>query len=380
QASGGWSSSYKYGTTKTNVTANLPFNTTLSGLAAGAKKYYVKDFEGCLDSTTVTVTEPNLIRLAISTLTNISCFNSKNGVAILSATGGNTTYIYKLTPASLTAQNFNSATITGLDAISYSATVTDEKNCTATTVSFTLTQPSPLIAGGNSTDASCGLPTGTAVITASGGVFPYAFQWLRNGSVTGLVTSSISGIYSGFYTANVLDANQCITPTQILVNDLSGPTVTGTALKGTVCWYDRTGTASVSAIAFGTKSITGFSWIGTLVTDALIGGLKGDTVYYVGARDNEGCFSSDTVYVPGPAQGQFSFTKADPTCHDGASGLLAITHVGGSPPYTGYLYTHTARRTLADSLVSVQSTAREYVFRNLTGFGRLNSFRNYRYA
>jgi hypothetical protein len=380
KAEGGWNTNYKFGISKNNISSILLSTKTISGLASGLKKYFIIDAEGCLDSTISTVSQPNPLLVSISTLTNISCFQSKNGVAILDAMGGNSTYTYILTPASLTAQNFSISTLTGLDAISYTASVTDEQNCSANTVTFTLTQPSKLIAESNSTDASCGLPTGTAVVTASGGVFPYTYKWSRNGSVTGFVTASIRGIVSGFYTAYAIDANQCITPTNILVNDLSGPTVTGTALQGTICWYDRTGIASASAIAFGNKSISGISWMGTGFTDPIIHGLKGDTIYYVASTDNDGCFSSYGVYVPGPALGQFSFTKSDPICHDGQTGKLFVTNVGGSPPYTNYLFTNRSRGVNADSLLSELQTSNSQNYDHLIGFSNGRNYRNYSVA
>lgn len=105
----------------------------------------------CSNSTTVTVTEPNVIVLTLIGTTPSICNGGNTGTITVSASGGNGGYQYSITAGPIS--NTTGATtgvFTGLTAGSYVITVVDTKGCT-TTVNATVGQPS-----GTATDLSLG--------------------------------------------------------------------------------------------------------------------------------------------------------------------------------------------------------------------------------
>ncbi|MFV8340759.1 SprB repeat-containing protein, partial [Flavobacterium sp. LB3P21] len=120
-ATGGTTSySYSWNTSPVQTTA------TASGLIAGTYTVTVTDAKGCIDTETVTITEPAAALVAtIGTPTNVSCFGGNNGAATASATGGTTSYSYSWN----TSPVQTTATASGLIAGTYTVTVTDAKGC-----------------------------------------------------------------------------------------------------------------------------------------------------------------------------------------------------------------------------------------------------------
>jgi uncharacterized protein (DUF2141 family) len=140
---------------------------TISGLTAGTYGVTVTDFEGCVVTGSITVTEPTPLVL-VPSQTNVSCFGGSNGTATVTASGATPPYSYLWSNGGMTS------TITGLNAGTYTVTVTDANSCSATT-SVTITQPAVLTVSGVTTDAICfGSATGTITLTVGGGTPGYS--------------------------------------------------------------------------------------------------------------------------------------------------------------------------------------------------------------
>ena len=123
-------------------------------------------------------------------------------------------------------------TITGLTVGTYSVVVTDSEGCT-TSCSVTIHPSSTPSCWASSTDTSCGMPNGSASVTASGGVAPYTYLW-SNGSVN----SAITGLASGTYTVTVTDSQGCTTTCSTTVGGSSAPTCTISGTD-TTCGLDN---------------------------------------------------------------------------------------------------------------------------------------------
>jgi hypothetical protein len=94
---------------------------------------------GCIDSAQYTVTEPTALSLGIASQTDATCNGGSNGTATLTVFGGSGNYQFLWNDAS--AQT--SATATGLAAGTYTATVTDDSACVATTT-VTIAEPTAI--------------------------------------------------------------------------------------------------------------------------------------------------------------------------------------------------------------------------------------------
>lgn len=118
-----------------NATGNGPLsyawapsgNTAIiSGLATGAYSVTVTDQLGCTTTATATVTEPTALSLTIVGVDETTAA-ANDGSATATGNGGTPSYTYSWMPS-----GGNSATATGLDAGTYTCTLTDANGCTTT--------------------------------------------------------------------------------------------------------------------------------------------------------------------------------------------------------------------------------------------------------
>lgn len=182
---------------------------TLNGLDAGQYWVMVSDANGCMNTDTVEINQPDSLVLSISLLTNVICFGDANGEVSASVVGGTSPYIYNWSNGGVTAnQNALSAGIYGL-------TVTDTNNCIAID-SIEVLGPSAAL---NVTinlieEVICqGDNSGILEATAIGGWSNYTYTW-SNGQNTALNT----GLASSTYTVTVTDDLGCIKTAEQTLN------------------------------------------------------------------------------------------------------------------------------------------------------------------
>jgi hypothetical protein len=261
-------------------------NATENGLAAGTYTCYVSDSNSCAASSTVTITEPNILSASISSSVNVSCHGEANGSASVTANGGTASYSYNWTPAGGTA-----STINGLPAGTYTCTVNDANNCTASTT-VTITEPNILSASiSSSANVSChGGANGNASVTANGGTASYSYNWTPAGGTA----STINGQPAGTYTCTLNDANNCIASTTVTITEPLAVTASISSTIPSGCSYSTDGSASVSASG-GTGTIT-YSWSPSGQTKALASGLHAGT-YTCSVTDSNGCSVSAIANV-----------------------------------------------------------------------------------
>jgi hypothetical protein len=125
--------------------------------STGTTVYNISDANGCMASTSVTVSEPAVLLISASSGT-ILC-NGGTATIMISASGG--TPVYSGTGSFLQAAG------------STTYTVTDANGCTADTT-IALTEPSPIVITATQSALACFGDTATVTITASGGTGPYS--------------------------------------------------------------------------------------------------------------------------------------------------------------------------------------------------------------
>ncbi len=175
---------------------------------------------GCISTDTIEVVRYENVGAAIEDAQNPNCFGAADGALTAAASGGNGTYTFAW------SNGASGQSLTGLNAGTYSVTITDGQNCTATATA-TLNQPEPLIANAFATpQSSNGAQDGTAGANPSGGTPPYNYLW-----ETGDTTASIFGLIPGAYTVTITDANNCtsvetvnVNPFNCLLNAVPNPT------------------------------------------------------------------------------------------------------------------------------------------------------------
>ncbi|WP_306565492.1 T9SS type A sorting domain-containing protein [Flavobacterium lindanitolerans] len=304
-------------------------NATATGLAVGSYTVTVTDFNGCQATRTYTITQPTALSAATGGgKTDVSCNGGANGTATVAPTGGTPPYTYSWLPSGGT-----NATASGLDAGTYTVTVTDANSC-QTTRSFTINQPAMALSaatGGGKTDVSCnGGANGTATVAPTGGTPPYTYSWAPSGGTAATAT----GLAVGTYTVTVTDSNNCqVTRTFTINQPTALSAATGGGKTDVSCNGGANGTATVAPTG-GTPPYT-YSWAPSGGTAATATGLAVGT-YTVTVTDSNNCQVTRTFTINQPTalSAATGGGKTDVSCNGGSNGTATVAPTGGTPPYT----------------------------------------------
>ena len=301
----------------TYLWSNGQTTATATGLLVGTYTVVATDANGYTTSQTVTVVEPSALASSSSS-TDVTCFDDNDGTATATVNGGTSPYTYSWSNGAATS------TITGLDAGSYTVTMTDANGCT-TTQTVTVVEPSALTSSVSSTDATGnGIADGTAMVSANGGTSPYTYLWSN-----GATTASVTGLLAGTYTVVITDANGCTTTETVTVGEPNALTSSVSSTDVT-CNGDADGTATI-VVNGGTSPYT-YLWSNGQTTATATGLLVG--TYTVVATDANGYTTSQTVTVVEPSALASSSSSTDVTCFDDNDGTATATVNGGTSPYT----------------------------------------------
>ena len=211
---------YTYAWTTADGSGLVATDADQTGLSAGTYVVVVTDANGCTDTETWTLGEPDAVECSLDSPvvgaggTNILC-EGETGTIDVTATGGTAPYTYSL-DGGLTTQTDPTFTVV---AGTYTVTTIDANGCEAE-CEITLTEPPALIAGTCVVEDECQLNAGEIEVAAEGGVAPYTVTWtsptggtLDQASGT-IATSGGSFTFTGAqggetYIFTVTDANGC---------------------------------------------------------------------------------------------------------------------------------------------------------------------------
>ena len=177
--------------------SNGESSNSIDNLSAGTYTVTVSDEANCVATESVVITDliSSNLSLTILSVTNVSCFGGNDGMANVSADGGNGNYSY------LWSNGAIGATISNLEVGNYTVTATDGSSTGS--VSVTISSPPQLIVQVLGTNAMNG-NNGSAMAVVEGGTQPYLFLWSN-----GATTSSINNLIPGTYSVTVIDDNDC---------------------------------------------------------------------------------------------------------------------------------------------------------------------------
>ena len=296
---------------------------TASGLTAGTYTVTVTDNNACQTTQSFTITQPSTLVANAAAQTNILCNGAATGSATVNVTGGTGAYTYSWAPSGGTA-----ATATGLTAGTYTVTVKDANLC-QTTQSFTITQPSTLVATASAqTNIGCrGDATGSATVNVTGGTGAYTYSWAPSGGTAATAT----GLIAGTYTVTVKDANLCQTTQSFTITQPAAILSATTASLGVSCFGGSNGSAGVTASG-GTPGYT-YLWAPLGGTSATITGRPAGN-YTCTITDSNGCTLVKNITINTPAVLSATTIKTDVSCNGGTNGSATVTVSGGTPGYT----------------------------------------------
>ncbi|WP_170878379.1 Ig-like domain-containing protein [Daejeonella lutea] len=307
----------------------------LTNLAAGTYMVTVTDANNCSATATITITQPAAALSVTSTKSDVLCFGASTGSINLTASGGTGPYTYSWT-GGITATTED---LTNLSAGSYTVSVTDANNCSAT-ATITITQPAAaLTLSSTQVDVLCfGANTGSINLTATGGTGPYTYSWTGG---TTAATEDLTNLAAGTYTVTVIDRNNCIATTTVTINQLPALALTVSKI-GVDCYGSSTGAIDINVVG-GSAPYT-YLWTGGK-TNEDISGLKAGT-YNVLVTDKNNCMVTASIIIEEPAAPlTLTFTKTDVPCFGFSNGIINLSVSGGTAPYK---YSWTGGRTTED--------------------------------
>ncbi|TYA72007.1 T9SS type B sorting domain-containing protein [Seonamhaeicola marinus] len=297
-ATGGWGNyTYELEQPDTSVLGPQTNNTFSNLTQAGTYTVTVTDANNCVETATFNLTTPTNPTATIDAASDY-CYDPVNGATlVVSASGGLPPYEYNINGGAFNTSN----TFTGLTPGNYTIVVRDANGCDVTiatqTIEPQLQLDATLIKG---LDCSA-TPDGSISITPNGGTAPYTFEVNYNGGGFTTITGTVSPYTAsadGTYEFRVTDSQGCVAQSTVVVNPLTNPTATVTAVNPT-CDGDTNG--SVQIIPSGGVGPYEFSFNGSgFSTTSLYGTLAAGTYNYQ-VRDANECVFSGSVTLTAPS-------------------------------------------------------------------------------
>jgi hypothetical protein len=303
----------------------------IAGLCAGDYFVTITDAHLCTLVDSWTVSEPGEVSWEGST-TNVSCNGLSDGtITTIFTLGGTPPYTYYWSNGATTAN------LTGLAAGTYYLTVTDVNGCDARSFR-TITQPDELVVSldGPTTPALCYGGLGGAInITVTGGTAPYSFSWS-----TGATTQNISNLAAGCYTVTVTDSQQCVDIETFCISQPDQLLAEAQVIDA-LCKGDCNGTINLTLVTGGTLPYA-FAWSNGASTQNISGLCEG--TYTVTVTDANSCDFIGNWTVGAPDRLAVTGVATDALCMGDCNGLINITVIGGTAPYT-YVWSDPAGST-----------------------------------
>ncbi len=290
---------------------------TATGLAAGSYTVTITDTKSCTFQLQIIISQPTALTSGISNSINVSCNGGNDGSATVLPAGGTNPYTY----AWNTSPVQTTATAVNLGAGSYSATVTDAKNCVINSPTVTITQPPVLsVTASPSVFVSCDSAI-TITSSASGGTGSYSYLWNTGASAT-----SIS-VNTGSYIIVATDANGCSASDTVSVLATNSTLAVSISQPPNIC---NGSTIAITATVSGGLGGNSYLW-STGATTASI--TVGAGSYCVTVTDAGGCIATACVTVVENPVIVLNIATPPDVC-PGNTATVTASATGGQPPFT----------------------------------------------
>ena len=312
------------GYTYTYNAAPYTASSVLTGLVAGTYTVYVKDANGCIQDTVLTLSQPPAI-VPAALVRRPVCNTLANGQVTMSAAGGTPGYTYSQGAGAYSASGVFGPLASG----TYTFNIMDANGCIKDTV-ITLTDSLHISGLFTITPALCyDQASGTITVNGAGGVSPYTYS-IGSGIYSG--TDVYTALGAGSYDIHIKDVNGCTDDTTVAVGQ---PTniIPAISITQPSCYGFSDGSITISG-AGGTPAYTysfdNSAYTGTATYPGLPAGT--DSVMI---KDANGCLHDTTFTIGQPTQltiGSLSWTNIK--CNGGADGTITVTGAGATAPYT----------------------------------------------
>ncbi|MFL5730393.1 MAG: hypothetical protein ACJ75J_12975, partial [Cytophagaceae bacterium] len=304
-------------------------NPRLNGVSTATYTVSVADANNCSKSASVTITVNSLPTVHINPIADTVCSGISVNLTSVGS-GGRPAYTYAWTPAAgLNNATISNPTATPAVTTTYTLTLKDRNNCTATDNVTVLVYPLPGVAPTASPSTICNSGSSSLNAGASGSG-PFTYSWspaatLDNPTISNPVATPT---VTTTYTVTVTDAKGCVKSSSITVTVNQLPLVAPTAGPSAIC-FGQSSTLNAHASVGGGGPYT-YLWSPagglndpTLATPTANPGVT--TTYSVVATDSKGCSSlPKTVTLTINSLPTVTASAASPICNGNSTTLTAI--------------------------------------------------------
>jgi gliding motility-associated-like protein len=311
------------------------FKTTpdLDSLFQGFYYVLVTDANGCNDTISATVLDPNNSMILSVVKTDVKCFAGSDGTVNLSVQFGTPGFAYDWNTGA-TTQDLNNLPIG-----TYAVNVTDTNTCGAF-ISVVINQPATPVSGSiSSIDVLCKtFETGSIDVTNGGGIAPYTYLWNNN-----QLTQDLQNLTAGIYSVTIKDSNNCVL---ILSDTIFEPATVVSASESHInvkCFSNNTG--SINITPTGGVGNYSFQWLSGETTEDIDSLIAGN--YFVTITDGNNCTFPVTVAISQPiAALSLATSITNVSCFNGSNGVINLTPTGGTAPYSYFWSDSTTNQDL----------------------------------
>jgi len=296
----------------------------LQNVSSGIYNLTVTDARGCSKSKSTTINSGSAFSVSVNG-TDLSAYNSNDGSANLNTNGGSSPFDYQWS---------NGATGTSINDLMpgvYEVLVTDKNGCTAiddTQINNIDCANSNLKAQFIYKDVLCSnADDGTIEVVASGGNYPYTYNW-SDSNTSGSIRRNLS---PDNYSVTITDSKNCvISATQTISQPAASLTLSVAKTNET---YNKANNGAATATASGGTPPYQYIWStggGGNTINALPGGS-----YSVEVIDVNGCSKTSSFSINGINCSNISLNvnSTDVLCFDAADGSATASVTGGAQPY-----------------------------------------------
>ncbi len=281
---GGGTPNYNFTWTGSNGFTNTSQN--LSNIPAGDYNLIVTDDSGCIQSLTVTITQPTEIIITAAT-TEITCYGANNASITVDVSGGNAPY--QIGWSNLATGFFQD----NLSAGDYIITITDASGCIKT---LTVNIPEAPLFDVNPVvkHVSCkGANDGSIQLNFVGGIAPVTLVW-SDGSTAGTTRNNLE---PGVYTVTITDGKPCVITRTFIITEPDAMNVSATITHALDC--DNPTSGSIDLTVSGGTFPYSYVWSNGQTTEDIFNIMSG--TYSVTITDFNGCTINADYSITRPA-------------------------------------------------------------------------------
>ncbi|MEO0404092.1 MAG: SprB repeat-containing protein, partial [Bacteroidota bacterium] len=301
----------------------------ITDLIPGTYSVTVQDINGCEANAEYEITEDSELVLNAST-TPLLCFGETTGSIDLEITGGTAPYDISWSDSNGIISNNEDLNNLGPD--TYTVLVIDDFGCDAQ-MEVIMEENPELTVSIDAIQPACLSSDGSLEATVSGGAEPYQYFWydLDNGNALLGNDPLLTGLNSGNYLFEVIDANLCVIQSETLLTDASGGVVLD--VTSPLCFGDSNG--AISSTVDGAQDPYTVEWNGpngfTSDQENISDLFAGD--YTIQITDALGCLFGEAITLEEPELLEATPTPGNPLCFGDSNGTILLDITGGTEPY-----------------------------------------------